>query len=281
MNKIEVLKIISVSSISEYIYCPMKLYLRHSLEEAPKTKQMIGGKINHDIKQEFQELIKRDFWLIKKEMEIKEIFNIIYNNIFPLLERSLKNYPDLEHLEKSDIQNIFKKLINQLKVESCFMALKIKNYMDVNEKDANQIMEQIFPPTIMEYKIEDRDIGIRGIIDKIEVFEGIYYPVEFKSGKAPIKGVWESDKLQIAAYGVLIEKEFDTEVLVGFVEYLNIKERRPVVLNSKLRKKLFNTIKEMNGMFYENIVPELDLNFNKCQICDYSDYCEYFHKPSP
>jgi len=254
----------------------MKLYLRYNVEETPKNPLMISGRLIHEIRNEFHELVKRDLRSINANMEFKEIFNKIFNNLHSILERNLLNHPDLEFLEKTEIEEMFRKIINQIKSESCIIALKIKSFMDETGKDASQISALLFPSSIIEYKIEDRELGLRGIIDKIEVSDGIYYPVEIKSGKPPLKGVWESDELQIAAYGILIEKEFDTEVLVGFVDYLKINERRPVVLNSKLRQKLLKTIEDLYTMFEGNI-PEIDLNKNKCRLCEYSDYCEYFH----
>ncbi|MDI6644700.1 MAG: CRISPR-associated protein Cas4 [Methanobacteriaceae archaeon] len=269
------MKIIPVSSISEYVYCPMKLYLRYNVEETPRNPQMTSGKLYHQVRQEFQEMVKRDLWSITADMELKKVFNKIFNNLPPILEKNLLNHPDLEFLEKKDIEEIFKKIINQIRAESWIIAVKIKNIMDETEKDVPKIIEMLFPPAILEYKMEDREMGIGGIVDRIEVFDGVYYPVEIKSNRPPLKGVWESDELQIAAYGFLIEKEFNTEVLVGFIDYLKINERRPVVLNSKLRKKLLDTIEAIYDMF-EGDIPEIDLNIKKCKFCEYSDYCEHF-----
>lgn len=253
----------------------MKLYLRYNVGNKPKNSKIIGGKLYHQVRQEFQEIVKRDLWSITADMELKKISYKIFNNLPSILEKNLLNNSDLEFLEKEEIEKIFKKIINQIRGESWIIAVKIKNMMDENEKDTSKIIEMLFPPSIIEYKLKDRDLGIAGIVDKIEIFDGIYYPVEIKSSKPPLKGVWESDELQIAAYGFLIEKEFNTEVLVGFVDYIKINERRPVVLNTKLRKKLFNTLKAINNMF-EGDIPEIDLNWNKCKLCEYSDYCDYF-----
>lgn len=98
-----------------------------------------------------------------------------------------------------------------------------------------------------------------------------------KTGRPPVRGVWESDALQITAYALLIEKEFNREVLVGFVDYLQINQRRPVIVNSNLRERLWDVLEQINSMFYEGIIPEIKQSTKKCKICEYADLCEYYN----
>lgn len=47
---------------------------------------------------------------------------------------------------------------------------------------------------------------------------------------------------------MLIEKEFDTEVFVGFTDYLKIGDRKPVIMDSNLRKGLFKVLGKINDI---------------------------------
>ena len=47
----------------------------------------------------------------------------------------------------------------------------------------------------------------------MEIYENGYVPIELKTGKMPKEGVWPGHKVQIAAYSMLIEEKFKTEVI--------------------------------------------------------------------
>lgn len=40
----------------------------------------------------------------------------------------------------------------------------------------------LFPPLLIEFSIEDPELNLRGQLDRIEIVDGSYYPVEIKSG---------------------------------------------------------------------------------------------------
>lgn len=109
--------------------------------------------------------------------------------------------------------------------------------------------------------------------DKIEIINGKYYPISIKSSNPPLKGTWDGDSIELVASAMLIEKEFDTEVFVGFIDYLKIVDRRPVVMDSNLRKGLFKILSEINDIKNEKIVPEVNTTGLKCKNCEYNDIC--------
>ncbi|HML05107.1 MAG TPA: Dna2/Cas4 domain-containing protein, partial [Methanobacterium sp.] len=74
---------------------------------------------------------------------------------------------------------------------------------------------------------------------------------------------------------VLMDYELNKEVLVGFVEYTKIGERRPVVINSILHNKLFDVLDSINRMFEKSELPEFKVFKNKCEKCEYMEICEY------
>ena len=64
-------------------------------------------------------------------------------------------------------------------------------------------------------------------------------PIELKTGKAPMQGVWPGHKIQVAVYQLLLESEMGMEVTEGYVRYLDYYQDRPVMLNVLLRKQVF------------------------------------------
>ncbi len=267
---------IRVSSISEFVYCPVKLYLNHTQENEFQTSEMIYGKLLHEVRRGYEEITKQNTWRIKENIELEDIFSTIFEEVPQFIKKVSKKYSDKYGIEYSVLKKMSKDLEDDLKLESQFLSLKIKKILNTTSKRGGEIAELFFPQSLLEFSLKNEELNLRGKIDKIEIVNGIYYPVEVKTGLPPSKGVWLSDALQIAAYAVLLDYELNKEVLVGFVDYIMICERRPVVINSILHQKLFGVLDDIITMFEKQEIPEFKLNKNKCEKCEYMDVCEYY-----
>jgi CRISPR-associated exonuclease Cas4 len=257
------------------VYCPAKMYLNQVQENGDQTHEMIPGKITHEVRRGFEEIIKRNIWFIKENIEIGDIFDIIFEEVPQFIEKTLKKYSD-KGINSSALEDLCIDLEDDLKLESQFLALKIKKILNTTKKRSNEIAEMFFPQALLEFPLRNEELNLRGKVDKIEIVNGIYYPIEVKTGMPPSKGTWLSDALQIAAYAVLLDYELNKEVLVGFVDYTKICERRPVVINSILHQKLFGVLDDINTMFEKQEIPEFKLNKKKCEKCEYVEICEYY-----
>ncbi|PKL66769.1 MAG: hypothetical protein CVV28_08800 [Methanobacteriales archaeon HGW-Methanobacteriales-1] len=266
---------IKVSSINEYLYCPLKLYLKNHLEleeiENEKTTENKNyNKILSQLNNDFRDILRRNLINVNKDMGAAQISETLFNDVPYLLKKSLENY---EFNGENDKNLLFNELEKDLKVENTIIALKIHRILIKTKKDAGQIVEMIFPPSLQSYLIRDKSLEITGNIDKIEIVNGKYYPISRKLKNPPIRGVWDSDALEMAAYGLLVEREFDTEVMVGFVDYERLGERRPVVIDSELREGLFIVIDAIREIINLGDLPEVNINPKKCETCSYMEIC--------
>ena len=66
-----------VSEISEFIYCPAKLYLKYAEGIEVQKEELITGKIVHEARRGFEEIMKHNLWNVQKNMEIAEIQKLI------------------------------------------------------------------------------------------------------------------------------------------------------------------------------------------------------------
>jgi len=60
---------IRVSSITEYLYCPLKLYIKYHLEVENNSNEELNKsnlKIIHQLKMDFQDITRKNLWKIKK-----------------------------------------------------------------------------------------------------------------------------------------------------------------------------------------------------------------------
>lgn len=264
---------ISVSSISEFLYCPAKLYLKHFQEDRIHNQEMMAGKIVKEMRRGYEEIIKRNIWNIKDNIPIEEIYKVLLDEVPQFIENLSRKYSGM--IDDSILNDLCIDLEEDFKLETRFLALKIKEVLNNTDKRGMEILEMFFPQSLLEFTLKNKELNLSGKIDKIEIINGIYYPIDIKGGIPPGNGVWLADALQIAAYGVLIDYELNKEVLVGFVNYTKIGERRPVVINSILHNKLFDVLNSMNRMFESQEVPEFKLFKNKCQKCEYMQVCEH------
>jgi CRISPR-associated exonuclease Cas4 len=198
---------IKVSSITEYLYCPLKLYLRNHIElEAPESEKELKNKnynkILRQVNNDFRDILRRNMINVNKDMSAAQISETLFNDVPYLLKKSMENY---EFNDDNDINSIFEELEKDLKVENTILALKIHQILLKTKKDAGQIVEMMFPPSLQNYLMRDKSLEISGNIDKIEIMNGKYYPISKKLKNPPIRGVWDSDALEIAAYALLIE----------------------------------------------------------------------------
>jgi len=264
---------IGVSSISEFLYCPVKLYLKHSHGDMVQTQEMLTGKMIQEALRGFEEITKRNIWQIKQKLELDELFDALFYEVPEFIEDKLDKYG--KNMDPHLFEDLIDEIMDDFRLQSHLMAFKIKKIQKITGKKGNEISEMLFPQSLLEFPFQNKELNLRGVINKIEIINGIYYPVEIKTGIPPSNGVWYSDELQIAAYAMLMDYELNKEVLVGFVEYTKIGERRPVVINSYLQGKLLKVLDNINIMFEREEIPEFKIYKNKCQKCEYMEICDY------
>ena len=107
----------------------------------------------------------------------------------------------------------------------------------------------------------------------MEIYENGYVPIELKTGKMPKEGVWPGHKVQIAAYSMLIEEKFKTEVKEGFVNYLDAKQTRHIAINPFMRQEILDLVKEVQEMLKSHDLPNYCKNKNKCVNCGLRETC--------
>lgn len=260
---------IKVSSIKQHMYCPMKLYLKTHVDISENKDYQLAIEIKK-LKIDIQDLIQKNMRKVKKEMVLSEIENVLSENIDPYIKSTTNSIKSMNiGLESSQINEIIDDAYFNIKMT----ALKTKQTMTTLDKHAFEIIDMFFPNCMYSYLIKDPSLGVIGMCDKIEIVDGQYYPVLLKSGNPPVKGVWDSDAVELVADAILIEEEFRNDVYVGFVDYEKIGDRRPVVMDVDLRKAYFNILREVKEIIDNKKKPNVKKSARKCEKCEYKDIC--------
>ena len=261
---------IKVSSIKQHMYCPLKLYHQIHLDQHDNQNYQLAVEIKK-LKIDVQDLIQKNMRKVKKEMTLTEIECILSENIDSYIKSSVQSIKSMNlGLEASQINEIIDNAYFSIKMTS----LKTKQAMTILDKNAFEVIDMFFPNCMYSYLIKDQSLDIIGICDKIEIIDGKYFPVLLKSGKPPLKGVWNQDAIELVADAILIEEEFNTDVYVGFVDYEKIGDRRPVVMDVDLRKSYFKILREVKEIIENKNMPNVKKSPKKCEKCEYKEICQ-------
>ena len=265
---------ISVSLLSSYLYCPRKIFLERILGfyEPPKEALVIGT-IKHGI---FDKINKEEEKIVTNITEkipfeeLEEIYKTAFSRI--LRETIIENKENIKKLELH-IPKIFKKtwplIINQAKTR----AANIRDFMQTHLVFGKELWEKLTPKIHSEFKIKSDTLNLSGIIDQLEIYEKGYVPIELKTGSAPKEDAWPNHKIQLAAYAMLLEEKYNTEIKEGFVHYLDINEKRHIPINIFLKDEINQLVDKVKKLLKSREIPDFCNNQNKCNACGLKETC--------
>lgn len=288
---------ISVSTIKSYMFCPLKLYFQSNIDEDVEEDYFISKTLK-DLRIDIQDILHKNLRHIKKGMDENEIekrlsigisnqvkttFEIIeeINDKEDIDESNLKKDEEIEFIdeEKKDDENdnlkeLKKELVNEINLNIKILSLKVAQSMKVLDKDGHEIQNLFFPTSMYNYLIRDIGLDLIGVIDKIEVEKGNYFPISLKSSNPPINGVWDGDFAEAIANALLIEQEFNTYVTVAYIDYLKIADRRAVIIDTDARKSFFKVLTSVNKIVENREIPTVKTGLKKCENCEYKELCD-------
>lgn len=279
------------------MFCPLKLYFQSNIDEDVEEDYFISKTLK-DLRIDIQDILHKNLRHIKKDMEENEIekrlsigisnqvkttFEIIeeINDKEETDESSLKKDEEIEFIdeekkekENNNLNELKKELINEINLNIKILSLKVAQSMKVLDKDGSEIQNLFFPTSMYNYLIRDIGLDLIGVIDKIEVEKGNYFPISLKSSNPPINGVWDGDFMEAIANALLIEQEFNTYVTVAYIDYLKIADRRAVIIDTDARKSFFKVLTSVNKIVENGEIPTVKTNLKKCENCEYKELCD-------
>jgi CRISPR-associated exonuclease Cas4 len=99
--------------------------------------------------------------------------------------------------------------------------------------------------------------------------DGIYLPVDYKLSEK----ITPSFELQIAAYALLIEDQFKTQVERGYVYLIGRRELHPVVMNENRRQAVIEAVKAVRTMVETEQMPPPVKERARCRACEWRSFC--------
>jgi CRISPR-associated protein Cas1 len=120
-------------------------------------------------------------------------------------------------------------------------------------------------------------LGLRGSVDVLRQRDGALIPYEHKRGRsAGRKGAreaWETDRVQVAAYALLVEEAYERRVVEGRVRYHADRITVRVPIDDALRDSVRNAIHRARELGSTTERPPVTANERLCERCSLAPVC--------
>ena len=115
--------------------------------------------------------------------------------------------------------------------------------------------------------------GIRGKVDFARYRDGQLIAIEHKKGRSRGNGAWDSDKLQVIAYAVLLSEYFGRPVPEGRIRYHTNEKTVRVAVDDAARRRLRRAVARARELSSSLERPPVTDNENLCAKCSLAPVC--------
>ncbi len=241
---------VRVSELVQYQICPRLVYFgarNHELQSQTAVK--LRSRIEGFILKEFAFNLHR---IINCEADIPDVMSDILDSLPLIYREELTDQIDLEPLREN-----FQRIINDKWLKKL--------------QSTRELELELVHGYERERVLYSDKLNLSGSVDKLIIADEEEIPCIIKTGKSPEYGVWRSDRLQLAAYAMLIEDEFRRTVRRGLVQYIRDAEFREVQIRRADRAMVLQVLKRVKRV-KRGVFPDRSRNA-PCESCTYADIC--------
>lgn len=267
---------VKVSDLTQYMLCPRLVYFRakgHKQSGIAKGKErsvienillkelafdlhkVYGGEVDEEGGGERGEGEGEE----AEEEDARRLIEEIVDGVERIYSAELKG------LETDFVEAVKKDFVCSMSVENAEWLKKVRNGNGLLELEEAYGYER-------EHTTVSEKLSMSGSVDKLIRTGEEFIPCVIKTGRCPEYGVWKSDRMQLAAYAMLIEEEYETTVKRGFVEYIRnaeFRESRMLKRDKALALQVLKRVKRIKG----GVFPEKGENA-PCDNCSFVERCE-------
>ena len=229
------MRLLPVTALASWVHCPRQFFMSYVLKvEEPMNAAMVLGSVKHKFHELASLADERIILQLKKSDGLQEVFAREFTGI--LRESVVKSVNSLRQVQVT--------LLEAFESGKPVLADEVRDRVErlspliAQGLSGDALWSALSPKIKSEYRVQSEKLGLKGRIDKLECYGARLVPVELKSGKAPVEGVWDGHRIQAGSYALLLEDVFQTTVPEAVVHYVDHKARRSVMLNPFLREEI-------------------------------------------
>lgn len=263
---------IPVSLLSSYLYCPRRIFLERVLEiKPPPAPPTFKGTVKHKvfdlINKNEQDIVTQ----IKSFLSFNDVFSLYRRNYYKILSNTIVEFkPKLKELNIDPMQLFHKSWETFLK-EAKIRSSNVHNFIKENKVYGDKLWENLTPKYLTEYKLQSEKLQLIGMVDKIEIKNNNYIPIEMKSGNPPKQGVWPGNKIQLLAYILMLKEKFNASQ--GYIHYIDHDDKRVITINPFSEQEVIKIRDNLLNLLNEQKPPKKVENINKCNSCNLKEQC--------
>ena len=260
-------RLLSVTDLSAYKFCIRSLYLRLVLGfREPVKPVMVLGSIRHKI---YDEANKREEELVTQVgsgMDRQKILSLFSEAYDEILHQSISVYSSQLGTLGMNAAEVASQLEPAVLSQAHSRADEIISFSSRAKLFGSELWEALTPKIITELRVLSKSLRLKGVVDRIEVYGNEYVPVEIKTGRTPSEGVWPDHRMQLAAYMLLLNDRFNTNVKEGQVNYVATNQTRQVVMNPFMEYEVKSAVNDVFSLIERPEVPE-PCGKPYCSVC--------------
>ena len=265
---------IPVSLLSSYLYCPRKVFLQKVLMmREPLRQPLILGTIRHEAMERAAVAEKGIVMDIKSSLDwidLRQIYEASYREILgDVVRRHAKSLRSLD----IELLDAFDGAFPALQREAKDRSMNLHRFMQKCGLFGEDLWEHLTPKLLSEVKVESNNLGLVGVVDRIEDYGDALVPVEFKTGRAPREGMWPGHRIQASAYAMILGEMGQKQVSSAIVHYLDANEKRAIAMNPFLREEVVMLVDEIKQLLGNALIPDFCGSKNKCSSCSLRKRC--------
>jgi len=270
---------VKVSDLTRYLICPRLVYFNAKEHHEGMAKGKERGFIESILLKELAFNLHK-FYGERKEDDPEPESESESETEEERAKRIIEDIVDgVERIYKEELKGIEEEFFEEVKkdfIRSLSMSTKMENddwLEKVRTENGLLELENAYGYE-REHAMFSEKLSMSGSVDKLIRTEEEVIPCMIKTGKCPEYSVWKSDRVQLAAYAMLIEEEFGFETTVkrGFVEYIRNAESRETQIRRRdraLALQILKRVKRIKG----GVFPEKGGNA-PCDKCTFEEKCE-------
>ena len=125
--------------------------------------------------------------------------------------------------------------------------------------------------------LESESLGLQGAVDVLRRRDGQLVPYEHKRGRSAgqkrEREAWQTDRIQVAAYAMLIEEAFGQTIAEGRVRYHADNVTVRVAIDAELRQAVHDAIARGRALRATTERPAVTENERLCARCSLAEVC--------